>query len=122
MEADQGANTRLAVYGTLAPGQPNYGQLAGLAGRWRTGTVRGRLNPHGWGASMGYPGLVLDPTGPEVQVQVFESLALPAHWARLDGFEGAQYRRVMTPVRTGDGTEIAAWIYVLAETPSHGEL
>jgi gamma-glutamylcyclotransferase (GGCT)/AIG2-like uncharacterized protein YtfP len=109
-----GTNTRLAVYGTLAPGQPNHGQLAGLRGHWRPGVVRGHLDPAGWAAPLGYPGLVLDPNGPEVAVQLFESPDLPAHWARLDAFEGADYRRAATRVRTAAGDEVDAWIYVLA--------
>ncbi len=65
------------------------------------------------GAALGYPGLVLDPLGPVVEVHLFESLELPDHWARLDAFEGTGYRRVVTPVRTADG-ELMAWIYVVA--------
>ena len=107
-------DTRLAVYGTLAPGRANHGQLAALRGRWYRGTVRGRLDSEGWAASMGYPGLVLDAAGPNVEVQVFESAELPGHWARLDEFEGRDYRRVPVRVRTAGGTEVDAWIYVLA--------
>lgn len=29
----------------------------------RQGTVRGKLAEEGWGADLGYPGLILDPTG-----------------------------------------------------------
>ena len=107
-------DTRLAVYGTLAPGRENHEQLAGLSGQWRPGTVRGWLNPVGWAAPMGYPGLLLDPAGPAVQVQLFESPDLPEHWTRLDEFEGSDYRRVLTRVRTADGDDVDAWIYVLA--------
>src|SRR5919109_1263700 len=110
---DSAADTRLATYGTLAPGQPNHHQLAGLKGHWRQGTVRGWLNAAGWAASLGYPGLVLDSTAPLVDVHLFESLDLPDHWARLDEFEGTEYRRVVTQVRTDDG-EVPAWIYVIA--------
>ena len=94
---------RLAVYGSLAPGQSNHHQLDGLAGDWRPGAVRGWLTEFGWGAAQGYPGLRLDPDGPEVAVQVFTSQDLPAHWARLDAFEGDQYRRVTVEVATPEG-------------------
>ena len=107
------AGTRLAAYGTLAPGRINHGQLAGLPGHWRPGTVRGRLVEAGWGAGLGFPGLILDPQGAEVEVQLLESPALPAHWSRLDAFEGPGYRRVVAGVRTAEG-EVAAWIYMLA--------
>ncbi|PWU08939.1 MAG: gamma-glutamylcyclotransferase [Terriglobia bacterium] len=107
-------DTRLASYGTLAPGRVNHHQLAGLKGRWQRGTVHGKLFEIGWGAALGYPGLILDPSGPLVEVQVFESLDLPDHWSRLDEFEGPEYRRVVTQVRTDDG-ELSAYIYVVAE-------
>lgn len=106
--------TRLAVYGTLAPGRENHGQLAGLQGRWRTGTVRGWLNPAGWAARVGYPGLVLDADGPVVDVHLFESADLPGHWARLDEFEGRDYRRVVARVSTDD-RDLDACIYVVAK-------
>lgn len=106
------ADTRLATYGTLSPGRSNHHQLAGLRGSWRQGTVRGKLFAEGWGAALGYPGLILDPQGPEVAVYVFESSDLPAHWERLDRFEGPGYRRVVTRVKTAEG-ELDASIYVL---------
>jgi gamma-glutamylcyclotransferase (GGCT)/AIG2-like uncharacterized protein YtfP len=76
--------------------------------------VNGKLFSSGWGAALGFPGLILDPRGPSVDVHVFESMALPEHWARLDEFEGSGYRRVVTTVNTEEG-ERSAWIYVLAE-------
>ena len=107
------AETRLAVYGTLAPGRSNHHQLAGLEGRWRKGTVRGRRFESGWGAALGYPGLVLDEQGDTVEVQLFESQDLPAHWQRLDEFEGAGYQRVTVAVALAEET-LPASIYVLA--------
>lgn len=109
-----GADTRLAVYGTLAPGRENHGQLAGLSGEWKRGTVRGLFRPAGWAAGMGYPALMLDENGPPVNVQLFESADLPAHWSRLDAFEGKDYPRARTQVRMEDGSVVEAWIYVYA--------
>jgi gamma-glutamylcyclotransferase (GGCT)/AIG2-like uncharacterized protein YtfP len=63
---------------------------------------------------MGFPGLILDPLGPSVDVDLFESTELPTHWARLDEFEGSGYRRAVTTVNTAEGN-VSAWIYVLAE-------
>jgi gamma-glutamylcyclotransferase (GGCT)/AIG2-like uncharacterized protein YtfP len=103
---------RLATYGTLAPGRPNHHQLSDLDGRWLKGRVTGRLVAAGWGADLGFPALVLDPDGTAVDVQVFESADLPAHWSRLDRFEGPGYDRAVTTVRTADG-ELEASIYVL---------
>ncbi len=107
-------DTRLAVYGTLAPARVNHYQISALRGNWQRGTVRGKLFSSGWGAALGFPGLILDPFGPLVDVDVFESAELPKHWARLDEFEGSGYRRVVTTVNTAEGN-LSAWIYVLAE-------
>lgn len=106
--------TRLASYGTLAPGRVNHHQLDGLKGTWQPGSVRGRLHNTGWGAAYGYPVLVLDPEGEVIEVQMFESPDLPAHWARLDEFEGPEYRRVVTEIATADGPR-DAHIYVSAD-------
>jgi gamma-glutamylcyclotransferase (GGCT)/AIG2-like uncharacterized protein YtfP len=108
--------TRLATYGTLSPGQSNHHQLDGLEGVWTQGTVRGQLHASGWGAAIGFPGLVVDPSGPEVPVQVFESADLPAHWPRLDAFEGEGYRRVIVEVATENGPVLAN-LYALADRP-----
>jgi gamma-glutamylcyclotransferase (GGCT)/AIG2-like uncharacterized protein YtfP len=115
MSADQetAADTRLATYGTLAPGRVNHHQLSELKGTWRQGTVRGWLRAAGWAATLGYPALILDARGPLVDVHLFDSLELPEHWSRLDEFEGAEYQRVVTQVHTSDG-DVPAWIYVMA--------
>lgn len=105
---------RLATYGTLAPGEVNHHMLVDLEGRWLPGTVRGHRYDSGWGAAHGFPGLVPDPTGPDVPVMVLESPDLPARWSRLDAFEGPGYRRTIVEVATAGGP-IEASIYVLAD-------
>ena len=110
--ARMSAHTRLATYGTLAPGRVNNDQLSDLAGEWRQGTVRGRLVEAGWGAELGYPGLILDLSGQDIGVHVFESPDLSNHWLRLDAFEGAGYRRVVTQIMTEEG-DLEASIYVI---------
>ena len=115
--ASDSALHRLATYGSLAPGGPNHDQLDGLDGRWLDGFVRGRLVDEGWGAGLGYPALILDREGPEVPVQVFESVDLPDHWSRLDDFEGPGYHRIVTTVRTAAG-DVDVFIYSLqSEAP-----
>jgi gamma-glutamylcyclotransferase (GGCT)/AIG2-like uncharacterized protein YtfP len=118
LTSTKGSDTRLAVYGTLAPGRPNHGQLSALPGRWLVGHVRGSLKPAGWGSELGYPGLILDANGPLVEVNVFESGALSEHWDRLDAFEGPGYQRVTVDVDSAEGV-LRASIYVLAQTPRH---
>lgn len=97
---------RLATYGSLRPGEANHHLVAELEGRWLEGTTRGLLAAAGWAAERGYPGLVWDPEGPEVPVQVLESPALPAHWERLDAFEGPSYLRILVPVATAEGARV----------------
>jgi gamma-glutamylcyclotransferase (GGCT)/AIG2-like uncharacterized protein YtfP len=103
---------RLTTYGTLAPGRSNHHQLDGLDGRWFEGYVHGSLVDAGWGADLGFPALVLDSNGTAIDVHVFESPDLPAHWLRLDRFEGPGYQRVTAIVHTPAG-DLEASVYVL---------
>ena len=75
--------------------------------------VYGSLHPVGWGMTFGFPALAWRADGPVVPVKLFESPGLPAHWRRLDAFEGDAYRRVVVPVKVGDG-DLPANIYVVA--------
>ena len=104
---------RLFVYGTLAPGRPNAHEMDGMVGTWEPAVARGDLLPDGWGAAAGYPAIVLDDDGPEVPGLVFSSDDLPAHWDRLDEFEGDGYDRVLTTVRLADGRQVRAFVYAL---------
>lgn len=104
------AETRLATYGTLAPGRVNHHHLEGLNGRWWQGTLRGRLVEAGWGADHGFPGLILDRSGEIIDVDVFESAELAEHWERLDVFEGTGYRRVVAQVSTSNSL-LDAFVY-----------
>ena len=106
----------LFVYGSLAPGRDNAHVLADIPGRWQPATVHGSLHAQGWGAALGYPGLVLDSHGEEVRGLVFTSDELPAHWERLDAFEGDGYIRVITSARLADGSEVKAHVYCLASS------
>ncbi len=110
-----GPEIRLATYGTLAPGRQNHGQLSDLPGRWLVGHVRGSLIEAGWGAKLGYPGMILDPDGEPIEVFVFESRVLVDHWQRLDAFEGPGYRRLAVDVSTDEGV-LPASIYVLLDS------
>ena len=106
---------RLFVYGTLAPGRPNEHVLGEIVGSWEDATVTGMLRQEGWGAEMGYPGIVLDEQGYEIQGFLFSSEKLSDHWARLDEFEGKSYERVMTVVKLNDNRTVDAYIYQLRE-------
>jgi gamma-glutamylcyclotransferase (GGCT)/AIG2-like uncharacterized protein YtfP len=105
---------RLFVYGTLAPGRPNEHVLADFPGAWEPATVTGTLHPEGWGAAAGYPGIVLDEHGGEVEGLLFSSESLAEQWARLDEFEGEGYERVLTKAKRKDGTSVDAYVYKLS--------
>jgi gamma-glutamylcyclotransferase (GGCT)/AIG2-like uncharacterized protein YtfP len=105
---------RLFIYGTLAPGRPNEHVMANIPGDWVPATVPGTLLQEGWGAAAGYPGIVLDDHGGQVEGFVFSSESLADHWARLDDFEGEGYERVLTRATLKDGTVVEAYIYRLS--------
>jgi gamma-glutamylcyclotransferase (GGCT)/AIG2-like uncharacterized protein YtfP len=106
---------RLFVYGTLAPGRANEHVLAGLGGEWQPASVRGRLIQQGWGAEMGFPGMVLDAAGEEIAGLIFAAPTLADFWPTLDAFEGEQYARVLAEARLPDGGSVATYVYVLNE-------
>jgi gamma-glutamylcyclotransferase (GGCT)/AIG2-like uncharacterized protein YtfP len=106
-----GGPCRLFVYGSLAPGRPNEHVLAPLGGSWTPAIVRGRLVREGWGAALGYAGIVLDEDGDDVPGLVFTSASLAGDWERLDAFEGDGYERVLTTAVLGDGRKVEVFVY-----------
>ncbi len=106
---------RLAVYGMFAPGKENHWVLQGLKGTWTSGKVRAYLYQQGFGDSDGFPTIKCDENAPEIAVQVFESDELPAHWKRIDEFDGREYRRTLVPVTFADGMVRLCFIYALNE-------
>ena len=62
---------KLFVYGTLGPGRPNEHLLTDIGGTWTDATVRGSLQQKGWGAEMGYPGIVIDNDGENIDAYVY---------------------------------------------------
>ncbi len=107
------ASDRLFIYGSLQPGGPNEHVLAAIGGEWRPATIKGELVASGWGADLGYPGLVLDETGDEVRGYVFVSRNLASHWSQLDRFEGNEYERRIASVTLASGETTDAHVYVL---------
>jgi gamma-glutamylcyclotransferase (GGCT)/AIG2-like uncharacterized protein YtfP len=89
----QHPSQRLAVYGTLKPGEVNEGQLSGIEGDWLNGNVHGVITQ---------PGDYLEFTwivdAPAVPVKVFAAPTLKQHFHRLDEFEGPDYFRTLVPV------------------------
>ncbi|HEX8219779.1 MAG TPA: gamma-glutamylcyclotransferase [Chloroflexia bacterium] len=89
---------RLAVYGTLAPGEPNHHIVAPLGGEWTDGLIEGDLIPVGWGAALGYPAFRPRHGGTAVPVKVLTASSLPTAWPMLDRFEGPGYKRILVLV------------------------
>ncbi len=102
------------VYGTLGPGRPNEHILTAIGGTWQEASVNGYLKPQGWGSEMGFPGIVLDDSGDEIEGFVFSSENLEAHWEELDAFEGIEYKRILIAVKTKEKLALEAYIYVLS--------
>lgn len=106
---------RLFVYGTLAPGRSNAHMLSHIAGSWQRASIRGRLVHAGWGAEQGYPGVVVDVSGPPVEGFVLTSDALENEWERLDEFEGVQYQRVAARAQLEDGQVVQVYVYQVGQ-------
>lgn len=103
--------TKLAIYGTLAPGEINHSQIAGIPGTWHDGFVRGDLQHTGWGAEHGFPALGWRPDGARVPTKLFVAPDLVRHWRRLDDFEGVGYRRILVIVEDDSGILAVANLY-----------
>jgi len=99
------AHGRLAVYGTLAPGEVNHFVIRNIEGRWRDGFVTGTKRMRG-----GLP-MFRRRGRSQVQVKILETLNLVRHWPRIDKFEGANYRRILLPVQLPCRTFVVANLY-----------
>ena len=73
----------LFVYGTLGPNKPNAHILEVIAGTWSKGSVKGLLKEAGWGAELGFPGLMLNSDGQTVDGYIFSSEQLDTLWNSL---------------------------------------
>ena len=103
---------RLFVYGTLRPGQSNAHIMDAIGGQWQQASVNGFFYPNGCGAAEGFPGIVIDSQGPQVQGFLFSSEKLDKHWQALDEFEEG-YDRILIEVTTADKRLMSAWVYQL---------
>ena len=105
---------RLFIYGSLQPGGPNEHVLTAIGGEWEPAAIKGRLVEAGWGASMGYPGLVIgEHEEDDVHGYVFTSSNLSTQWDHLDEFEGKEYERIVSGVTLLSGQQVDAHVYVL---------
>jgi hypothetical protein len=97
--------TKLIVYGSLAPGGSNAFLLAGLVGEWRPCRIRGWL-----GTYRGFKSFRYDARGPEHPAWLLESADLPRVISDLDDFEGEEYERTVIPAQVS-GRRVMAQIY-----------
>ena len=103
----------LFVYGSLSPGQPNEHILSKIGGTFQEATVIGVLYEEGWGAEIGFPGIIIDSAGELVRGYVFSSVNLNENWELLDAFEGKEYHRKLTTATLKNGNEQSVYIYEL---------
>jgi gamma-glutamylcyclotransferase (GGCT)/AIG2-like uncharacterized protein YtfP len=105
-------DTRLVVYGTLAPGQANHSVVADLRGEWTEVRLVGELRE--W---HDYPAFVWSHPGTEIAAWVLASEALTTAWSRIDRFEGNGYARHLLPVMMSDSASFdVVKGYVLADS------
>ena len=108
-----GCETRIAVYGALAPGEAKHYMLAPIRGVWTPGFVRGRLESGPWSAVTGMEAIRLEGGADRVPVHLLVSPMLPKVWPSLDFFKGAGFARLLTPVENSDGVSAVANILAL---------
>jgi len=103
------------VYGTLAPGRPNYSVIEHIKGQWQQGIIRGKLVREGWGAELGYNAFKHVSTDEQEEINVFvlTSDQLVANWQFLDEFEGSGYGRILAKFELENGEEGIGYIYAV---------
>lgn len=99
----------LFVYGTLLrqSQSPVSQMLSSHSSFIEKGSVRGQLFDIGE-----YPGIVIDEDSrDEVRGEVFKLKNADPLLAKLDSYEGKEYKRVKTYVYLDNGDHLIAWIY-----------
>lgn len=84
-----------------------------MNGDWVPAKDRGDLYQDGWGAALGYPGILLNPHGKEINGLLFRPEDLVHNWSRLDEFEDSDYVRTKTKATLDTGEQVEAYIYAL---------
>ena len=108
----------LFVYGTLRRGHPETHRLLGDARFVAAGSISGRLYDLGR-----YPAVSkAKRTDGRVAGEVYELMGpdVDKRLARIDRYEGSEFRRSRVVVQLTDGRRHRAWAYVLAGAPPRG--
>jgi gamma-glutamylcyclotransferase (GGCT)/AIG2-like uncharacterized protein YtfP len=101
---------RLFVYGTMRQGQTARSLIANQIARCEDAHTNGTI----YAFPMGYPGYVEVGEG-RILGEVLWLPELPATFALLDAYEGADFARIIKQVTLGTGEAIWAWLYALAD-------
>ena len=104
---------RLFVYGTLRTGEAAGALAAPHVRRSQPATVTGKI----YAFSMGYPGLIAGDGG-AVRGEVLWLTDAATALRDLDEYEGEDFARVLCTAELGDGAQVTAWCYVLADPTS----
>ncbi len=98
----------LFVYGTLMAGEPAHPMFAAAVERSAPARLPGAVL-HDLGA---YPAAVAGMGDVYGEVHWLDGAAFGAVIARLDAYEGEEYRRVRRPVWLDGGAPVEAWVYL----------
>lgn len=94
-------DSRLAVYGTLNPGEANAAVVDDIKGEWQDAEVDGRITTeHGFQKFT----WILD--SEKIPVKVLTASTMSQNFKRLDKFEGPNYRRIWVFVHTSTGLQV----------------
>lgn len=100
---------RLFVYGTLRSGEPARSLIADHVVRFEPATSTGTL--YGFDE---YPGLIDEGDASVIGELVWLS-DLPAAFALLDAYEGADFIRILKKIQRAGHEDEWAWCYILAD-------
>ncbi len=107
----------LIIYGSLAPDRPNHSKIKHIAGCWKKGIIKGKLENKGWGADLGYGGFKHTNIKEQEVIEAFIlfSNELDKYWQFIDEFEGKEYNRILVKYELENGEIGIGNIYALKD-------
>lgn len=110
--------TKLIVYGTLAPNKPNHYKIEHIKGNWLKAIVKGALVKEGWAADLGYFAFKHSPVDEQKNITAYILLSgeLVDNWHYLDEFEGDGYKRILAKYELENGAIGVGNIYAINDT------